>query len=51
MKKNPCKTQNLYILLQFLLITIALLIDVIDLLLSDKYQAKQKDLLPFHVTN
>ena len=41
-KKAICKTRNFYILLGFLLITIALLI---------KYKAKQKHLLPFYVTN
>ena len=52
MKKNiTCKTQNLYILLAFLLITIALLIAVSIYCYLIKYQAKQKHLLPFHVTN
>ena len=38
-KKITCKRQRFYVLLAFLLITIALLI------------AKQKPLLPFHFTN
>ena len=50
-KKATCKTQNFYILLAFLLITIALLIAVSIYCYLIKYQAKQKHLLPFHVTN
>ena len=50
-KKATCKTQNLYILLAFLLITIELLIAVSIFCYFIKYQAKQKYLLPFHVTN
>ena len=46
-----CKTQNLYILLAFLLITIALLVAVSIYCYLIIYQAKQKFLLPFHVTN
>ena len=48
-KKAACKTQNFYILLAFLLITIALLIAVGIYCYLIKYQAKQ--LLPFHYTN
>ena len=43
-KKAVCKTQNFYILLVSLLITIALLIAYCYLI---KYRAKQKHLLPF----
>ena len=50
-KKATCKKQNFYILLAFLLITIALLIAVSIYCYLIKYQAKQKHLLPFHVTN
>ena len=50
-KKATCKTQNFYILLAFLLITIALLIAVSIYCYLIKYQAKQKHLLPFHFTN
>ena len=52
MKKNiPCRTQNFYILLAFLLITIALLIAVSIYCYLIKYRAKQKHLLPFNFTN
>ena len=47
--KATCKTKNFYRLLAFLLITIALLIDVSIYYYLIKYQAKQ--LLPFHYTN
>ena len=47
-KKVPSKTQNIYILLEFLLITIALLIAVSIYCYLIKYRAKQKHLLPFH---
>ena len=47
-KYLTCKTQNLYILLTFLLITIALLIAVSIYYYLIKNQAKQKHLLPFH---
>ena len=50
-KKTTCKTQNVYILLVFLLITIALLIAVTICCYLIKYRAKQKHLLPFHSTN
>ena len=51
-KKNPaCKTQNVYILLAFLLITIALLIAVNIYWYLIRYRAKQKNLLPFNFTN
>ena len=50
-KKTTCKTQNVYILLVFLLITIALLIAVTICFYLIKYRAKQKHLLPFHSTN
>ena len=48
--KLACETQNFYILLAFLLITVALLITVSYCYLIE-YRAKQKHLLPFHVTN
>ena len=51
MKKAACKTQNFYILLYFLSINIALLIAVSIYCYLIKYQAKQKHLLTFHVTN
>ena len=47
-KKATCKMQYFYILLAFLLITIALLIAVSTYCYLIKYQAKQ--LLPFHYT-
>ena len=50
-KKATCKTQNFNILLAFLLITIGLLITVSIYCYLIKYWAKQKYLLPFHVTN
>ena len=50
-KKASCKTQNLYILLAFLLITITLLISVSIYCYLIKYRAKQKYLLPFNFTN
>ena len=50
-KKATCKTQNLYILLAFLLITIELLIAANIYCYLIKYQTKQKNLLPFHDTN
>ena len=50
-KKGTCKTQNFYILIAFLLITIALLIAVSNYCYLRKYQAKQKYLPPFHFTN
>ena len=43
-KKATCKTQNIYILPAFLLITIALLIAVSIYCYLIKYQAKQKHL-------
>ena len=51
MKKATCKTKNFSILLAFLLITIALLTAVSIYCYVIKYWAKQKHLLPFHVTN
>ena len=50
-KTATYKTQNFYILLAFLLITIALLIVVNIYYYLIKYRAKKKDLLPFYVTN
>ena len=48
-KKATCKTQNFYI--AHLSITIALLIAVSIYCYLIKYQAMEKDLLPFHFTN
>ena len=42
---------NIYLLLVFLLITIALLVSVSIYCYLIKYQAKQKHLLPCYVTN
>ena len=50
-RKAAFKTQNFYILLAFLLITVALLIVASISCYLIKYRAKQKRLLPFHVTN
>ena len=50
-KKKICKTQSFYILPVFLLIIIVLLIAVSIYFYLIKYRAKQKRLLPFHVTN
>ena len=51
MKKVVCKTQNFYISLALLSITIALLIAVSIYYYLIKYWAKQKQhLLPFHAT-
>ena len=50
-KNMTRKTQNFYILLAFLFITIALLIAVSIYCYLIKYCATQKNLLPFHVTS
>ena len=50
-KNITCKTQIFYILLAFLLITMALLIAVSIYCYLIKYRAKQQHLLPFHDTN
>ena len=50
-KKAFCKTQNLYILLVFLLITIALLIAVSVYWYLINHRAKQKHLLLFYIAN
>ena len=50
-KKKKRKTQNFYILLAFLLITIILLRVVRIYCYLIKYRAIQKYSLPFHVTN
>ena len=47
-EKVTCKTQNFYIPLAFLLITIALLIAVSIYCYLIKHRTKQKHLLPFH---
>ena len=49
-KNITCKTQNFYILLAFLLITIELLIAISIYCYLIKHRAKQKHLLPFHDT-
>ena len=49
-KKAICKKQNFYILLAFLLITIAFVIAVSIYCCFIKYRAKQKHLLLFHDT-
>ena len=49
-KKITCKAQNFYILLVFLLITIALLKTVSKYCYLIKYQAKEKHLLSFRGT-
>ena len=50
-KNVICKRKKLYILLAFLLLTIALLIAVSIYYYLIKYQAKQKHLFPLHITN
>ena len=50
-KKATCKMQNFYILVEFLLLTIALMIAVSIYCYLIKYRAKQKHLLPFYITN
>ena len=50
-EKVTCKTRNFYILLSFLLITVALLVVVTIHCCLIKYQTKQNKLLPFHDTN
>ena len=50
-KKAICETQSFYILLEFLLITIALLIAVSIYCYLLTYRANQKHKLPFHNTN
>ena len=50
-RKQPAKRKSLFILLAFLLITIALLVTANIYCYLIKYQANQKHLLPFHDTN
>ena len=50
-QKATCKTQNFYILLAFLLITVKLLLAASIYCYLIKYLAKEKYLLPFHVAN
>ena len=50
-KKSTFKTQNFYILIEFLLITTTLLIAVSIYCYLIKYRANQKHLLLFHGTN
>ena len=49
-KNTTYERQVLFILLTVLLITIAILIVVSNYCYVIKYQAKQKHILPFHVT-
>ena len=49
-KKVICKTQNFYIILAFLLITIALLVAVSIYCYLINYQEIQKHLLTFYIT-
>ena len=50
-KKATCKMQNFYILVEFLLLTIALMIAVSIYCYLMKYRAKQKHLSLCHDTN
>ena len=50
-KTISCKMQSFYILLAFLSITVGLLIAVSIYCYLIEYQAKQKQLFPFHFTN
>ena len=50
-KRATCKTQNFYILLAFLLITIVLLIAVSIYCYLKKYRGKQNHSLAFHFKN
>ena len=50
-KRVTCKTENIYILLAFLLVTLALLIAVSIYCYLIKYWVIQNYLLPFHFTN
>ena len=50
-KKATCKTQNLYVLIAFLLITIKCLISVSIYCYVMKYQVKRKHPLPLQLTN
>ena len=50
-KNAICKTKNFYILLVFLLIAMTFLIAFSMYCCLIRYKAKQKNLLPFYVTN
>ena len=50
-KKETCKTENLYFLLIFLLITISILIIVSSHCCFIKHRLKQKHLLPYYNTH
>ena len=50
-EKTTCKLQNFYILVAFIIISIALMIAFSIYCYLIKYQAKQKHLLPFQFTN
>ena len=50
-EKTTCKLQNLYILVAFIIISIALMIAFSIYCYLIKYQAKQKHLLSFQFTN
>ena len=47
-KKATCETQNFYVSLAFLLITMSLFIAVSIYCYLIRYRGKQKHLLPFH---
>ena len=51
LKNIICETKSIYILLAFLLVTIAFLIAVSIYCYLIKYKAKQKHLLLFYVTS
>ena len=48
-KKATCKTQNFFILLALIAITLLIAVSIYCYVI--KYRVKQKYLLPFHVTN
>ena len=50
-KNATTKIKNVYILINFLLITVAILIAVSIYCYLIKYKAKQKHLLPYYITN
>ena len=50
-EKTTCKLQNFYILVAFIIISIALMIAFSIYCYLIKYQAKQKHLLSFQFTN
>ena len=50
-KNATTKIKNVYILINFLLTTVAILIAVSIYCYLIKYKAKQKHLLPYYITN